>query len=188
MEGLSIYTDIVSPDIYNEIVSWYNECFERESIPVPNIFTKEISKNSRKVIHYGFIYDYSKKEATATPTSDLPKSLEKLRQIVLDKIGRSDLSTMNQCIVNRYLPGQGISAHVDHVDYGPIVASFTFNILQTKNRKMRFTNMDKTIDIETPNRSLYIMTGPSRYVWKHSMPGSKTFPEIFSVTFRTKKE
>lgn len=54
------------------------------------------SNNSRVVAHYGFLYDY-KTTQTAQP---MPSIIIKL----LKKIGAD--KDYNQCIINKYQPGQ----------------------------------------------------------------------------------
>ena len=68
----------------------------------------------RRVEHYGYRYDY--RARTVTPDDylePLPQWASDLARRLVDHgwFGR----TPDQLIVNEYLPGQGISAHVDCV-------------------------------------------------------------------------
>lgn len=76
----------------------------------------------------------------------------------------------NQCIINRYLPGQGISAHVDANAYGHTIACFTFG----SGAVMWFTRPGQHYDQYVEPDSLYIMQNEARYGWKHEMPARKS--------------
>jgi alkylated DNA repair dioxygenase AlkB len=96
-------------------------------------------------------------------------------------------------IVNEYLPGQGISAHVDHVgSFGPVVASVSL----LSACVMEFTHPeDRTcVPVVLEPGSLCVMTGPARFTWRHSIPARKSDPgpngrvprgRRVSVTLRT---
>jgi len=102
-------------------------------------------------------------------------------------------SPADQVIVNEYLPGQGISAHVDCVPcFGPDVAAISLGSACT----MDFTSLEG--GVKAPVRlepgSLCVMTGPARYEWRHAIAARKSdltdagrIPRgrRVSVTFRT---
>jgi len=77
----------------------------------------------------------------------------------------------NQIIVNNYESGQGISAHTDVKEYGEIIGCYTIGSGGT----MRFTRKDGNLyDLYVHPNSLYIMSGESRYEWKHEMASKKS--------------
>lgn len=118
------------------------------------------SKNSRKVQHYGYIYDYKSR--------NINKKGEKIPQVfqpLIEYLSKKSLGTFNQIIVNNYEPGQGISAHTDVKEYGNTIACFTLG----SGSIMRFTREDLSYDLYVKKNSVYIMTGESRYNWKHEM-------------------
>ena len=126
------------------------------------------SKNSRRVQHYGYRYDY-KRRTVSDPTTPIPAHWADLFP--------STHSEWNQVILNEYLPGQGISAHTDSLAYGDVIQCYTIGSGAT----MRFTPEDKEDkedkerrDIYVEPRSLYVMTGEARYQWKHEMVSCKT--------------
>jgi len=129
--------------------------------------------NSRLVQHYGFRYDYASSKVRES-ISAIPPFLEKY-QTLLTHICRElnvvDAAyTFNQCIVNNYLQGQGISAHIDVKQYGGVIGCFTLGSGAT----MIFENGNEKQEIYVKANSLYIMSGDARYVWKHSMPNRKS--------------
>lgn len=67
---------------------------------------------SRRVQHHGFYYDYRAREvARGSYLGPLPNWLEVLAKRLVEMGYFS--SQPDQTIANEYLPGQGISAHVD---------------------------------------------------------------------------
>lgn len=153
--------------------------------------------NSRQVIHYGYKYQYRTGKATE-PTDPNPPIIEALRTRLFDirlsatenELRIPTTARMDQCIINRYLAGQGIGAHIDNASYDDWIACFTFG----SGVCMEFTKNHQTVELYTEPGSLYIMSGEARYGWKHQQRmrlsdvvngmriprGTRT-----SVTFRT---
>lgn len=122
------------------------------------------SDKSRRVQHYGYRYDYKRRTASE-PTTVIPVEWN-------DLLGLGYDAKWNQVIVNEYLPGQGISAHVDVLAYGSTIQCYTLGSGAT----MRFTHTGtgEKKDLYVAPRSLYIMSGEARYGWKHEMIGRKS--------------
>lgn len=130
------------------------------------------SSNSRCVQHYGYKYNY-KTSDISEKTDELPDFLCPYK-IFLEGVcseidSKKDFNNyFNQCIVNNYNPGQGISKHIDNTSYGDIIGCYTLG----SGCYMRFTNNnnnDDYIDVYVKPNSLYIMSGDARYKWKHEM-------------------
>ena len=126
------------------------------------------SKNSRKVQHYGYLYDY-KSGKTTVKTDPIPSEFQELIECIKEKCG-DEKCEFNQVIVNNYEKGQGISAHTDVKEYGEIIGCFTIGGGAT----MRFSKGDQKYDLYVNPNSLYIMTGDSRHNWKHEMLSRKS--------------
>jgi alkylated DNA repair dioxygenase AlkB len=76
----------------------------------------------------------------------------------------------NQCIINKYEPGQGINKHIDIKAYGPVIGCFTFG----SGAVMTFRRKDEVHHLYVKPNSLYIMSGESRLLWTHEMPSRKS--------------
>lgn len=138
------------------------------------------SMNSRKVKHYGYIYNY--KSVSTVKTIDIPNYLHTYVDILkhhMNDLGLDNLD-MNQCIINNYEKGQCISRHIDSVGFGSVIGCFTLG----SSGIMRFSKDCVTYDIEVNPNSLYIMSGEARYQWSHEMLRNKHGRRI-SVTFRS---
>ena len=99
----------------------------------------------------------------------------------------------NQMIVNEYNPGQGIQPHTDHVRlFGDTIVSISLGSPVI----MEFILSGVVEKVFLQPRSMIVLTGDSRYLWKHSIPARKTDvydDQIFhisrrvSLTFRMTK-
>src|SRR5690606_22327192 len=126
----------------------------------------------RRVQHYGYRYDYKARtvgnDAYLGPLPDWLSSLSK-------KLHDNGIfpSVPDQVIVNEYLPGQGISAHIDCVPcFAETIASLSLGspcVMEFSNPK---SAEKKSIVLE--ERSLIILSGPARYEWQHAIPARKS--------------
>lgn len=131
------------------------------------------SKISRVVQHYGFKYNYHTYKINERCNA-LPECLTVLKNMLTDtclQLGLIDANyEFNQCIVNNYYAGQGISPHIDVPTYGEVIGCFTIGSGAT----MKFTHGSEEVDLYVNRDSLYIMSGDSRFKWKHSMTSKKS--------------
>lgn len=147
---------------------------------------------SRRVQHYGWKYDYRshivRKDAYLGP---LPSFLAAIAgQLYFDGLMRS---LPDQAIVNEYVPGQGISAHVDcEPCFGPEVATLSLG----DEYPMRFSKsiLKEVREFWLPVGSACVISGPARYEWTHEIAKRKSDvkdgvrkPRLrrVSITFRT---
>lgn len=122
----------------------------------------------RRVKHYGYKYDYKARAVTADSyLGPLPDWLLPVTR----KLSFKPDQAPNQAIVNEYLPGQGISAHVDCVPcFSDTIASLSLG----SGAIMQFTKEQEKHDLFLEPRSLIILSGPARYEWTHAIPARKS--------------
>jgi len=129
--------------------------------------------NSRQVVHYGYKYNY-KTGNTSEPAPPMPPNIEALRKSAWSLLNEVNMkkAPLDQCIINKYEPGQGINAHTDHKNYGDVICCYTIG----SGASMIFTNLKtkKTIELYVHPGSWYIMMGEARWEWKHEMKSRKT--------------
>ena len=164
--GLYYMDNII--DNYEEIITYLDE---QKWEPITKY------TNSRMVQHYGYKYNYSNK-SIKEPTTPIPHLLSsELVEQLIDICQQFSLIDntyeFNQCIVNNYNPGQGISKHFDKITFGNVIGCFTLLGGATMIFRNRNNNKD-TYSIYTKPNSLYIMSGDSRYKWTHEMPSTKS--------------
>jgi alkylated DNA repair dioxygenase AlkB len=127
---------------------------------------------SRRVQHYGYRYDYTRKKVDATMhLGPLPEWAERLAGR-LQEDGHSP-DRLDQLIVNEYFPGQGVALHVDCVPcFGDTVLSLSLG--STCVMTMSHPPTQTRIDILLEPGSLLVLQGPARYEWRHGIGGRKT--------------
>lgn len=118
----------------------------------------------RRVQHYGYKYDYKVRTVTADSYLGLlPDWIIPATQNLPFK--------PDQAIVNEYLPGQGISAHVDCV---PCFADTIASLSLGSGAVMQFANGQEKHSLYLEPRCLIILSGPARYKWTHAIPARKS--------------
>lgn len=146
----------------------------------------------RRVQHYGYRYDYRARAVTPDAyLGPLPQWASELA-CRLASNGWFERAP-DQLIVNEYLPGQGISAHVDCVPcFGDVIVSIS--LLSTceivfENRSIG----DRRTALLEPLSAL-MLNGPARFAWTHAIPARKSDlirgkrisrSRRLSLTFRT---
>lgn len=122
----------------------------------------------RRTQHYGYKYSYLHSSATEK-TANIPQWGHK---IINRMIEQKYISVPpDQMIVNEYLPGQGIAAHIDHQKYfDDVIISLSLGSQCT----MVFNKGQEYNFVLLPSRSLLIMSGEARYEWKHEIRKVKT--------------
>jgi alkylated DNA repair dioxygenase AlkB len=135
------------------------------------------SEKSRRVIHYGYKYDYSRTSAL-TKTDEIPE-----RFAILPAASGLPTAKFDQLIINEYLPGQGISSHIDDVhQFGDVI----FCISLGSGIMMTFSHPDgQVVQQYVAAGSAYAMTGDARYVWRHAIDAKK-YDIIASMKFLRK--
>ncbi len=144
----------------------------------------------RRVQHYGYRYDYKARMVTSDSyLGPLPKWINSLSS----RLAEDDIFAKNpeQLIVNEYLPGQGISAHIDCVPcFGDAIAIISLG----SSVMMQFDKGTERREYYLKPRSLAVISGSARYDWTHAIParqsdkvGGIKIPRKrrVSLTFRT---
>ena len=126
----------------------------------------------RRVQHYGFKYNYrARRVDMSMRVGELPEWLKNLsKKLHQDKYMPE---VADQVIVNEYLPGQGISAHID---CEPCFNDTIVSLSLGSSCVMDFTNkLDRAqkIPVRLAPRSLVILKDEARYGWLHSIAARK---------------
>lgn len=126
----------------------------------------------RQVQHYGFKYDYKARKVNYDMhIGELPEWLKRLSQKLYEDKHMPEAA--DQVIVNEYLPGQGISSHID---CEPCFRDIIVSLSLGSGCIMNFTNKyDKTkkIPLWLAPRSLVVLSSEARYAWLHGIPARK---------------
>jgi alkylated DNA repair dioxygenase AlkB len=125
----------------------------------------------RRVQHYGYRYDYKARSVDRSLyLGKLPYWAIGLAQRLLDE--RLVKEIPDQLIVNEYQPGQGISPHIDCIScFREAIASLSLG----SSCMMDFacpSSGSYALFLEA--RSIIVMTGESRYRWRHSIKARRS--------------
>ena len=132
----------------------------------------------RRVVSYGWRYDYDAK--VLRTADDMPQFLLELREIA-GAFAEVDPSTLQQALVTEYQPGAPIGWHRDKPQYGDVIGISLHSSCQFRLRRKVGEKWER-YSITAEPRSAYLMRGPSRTEWEHSIPPVDRLR--YSVTFR----
>lgn len=153
------------------IDDWIGEAEERRLLALVDggIWRDDLK---RRVQHFGYRYDY--RAGSVSPTDHLgplPGWLAVLAGRLVDK--GVFTTEPDQVIINEYLPGQGISAHIDCVPcFGETIAILSLG--DSTVMTFRHAATDAYHEMVLPARSLLELTGAARYDWLHAIPARKS--------------
>lgn len=146
----------------------------------------------RRVQHYGWRYDYKARGITQDlRIGVIPDWLAGL----CERLSAEGIFSHapDQVIINEYLPGQGISAHVDCVPcFGDTIASLSLGSACVMDFIHATTSAKQSLLLEP--RSMLALSDDARHHWQHAIPARKTdkwqgqaIPRArrVSLTFRT---
>lgn len=126
----------------------------------------------RRVQHYGYRYDYKARRVTDDSfLGPLPCWLDALANRLWEEGVFGDRP--DQVIINEYLPGQGIAAHVDcEPCFGGAIASLTLG----SSCVMVFSSLrsGNSLSRRLEPQSLLILKDEARFGWKHGIPARKS--------------
>ena len=130
-----------------------------------------ITDLKRRVQHYGYRYNYTHRRVEPDMfLGPLPQWAEELAR----RLHQDGFVTQvpDQLIINEYEPGQGISSHIDCVPcFGDTILSLSLG----SPCIMTFTRLQHASQVAVllEPRSLVVMQGEARRVWKHGIPSRK---------------
>ncbi len=134
---------------------------------------------NRRVVGFGLRYDYGSREVVEAPS--IPAWLTGLRDKVGAFAGR-DGEAFVQVLINEYRPGAGIGWHRDKPHFDEVVAASLLAPCPLRFRRKAGEVWDRWTTVVEP-RSAYLLTGPVRREWEHSVP--PVAQHRYSITFRT---
>jgi alkylated DNA repair protein (DNA oxidative demethylase) len=137
----------------------------------------------RKVKHFGFSYEfYTPKVKEAEP---FPDWLSELRDRVAEA-SQINPAFLDQALVAKYDPGAGIGWHRDAPAFGPTVVGISLESPAIMRFRREVPDGFEMYKQSVDAGSLYIIGGPSRSVWQHSLP--PVYETRYSITFRTVRQ
>jgi alkylated DNA repair dioxygenase AlkB len=127
----------------------------------------------RRVQHYGYKYDYKFHRINhSMKIAELPEWLSKFATRLYEQGVFSEVP--DQVIVNEYLPGQGIT---NHIDCPPCFSDTVASLSLGSQCVMNFTNKDNESEIIPfllDKSSMVVLKEDARYCWMHGIKMVKT--------------
>ncbi|MGH1339572.1 MAG: alpha-ketoglutarate-dependent dioxygenase AlkB [Aureispira sp.] len=164
-----IKKDIVPDLIYIEN---YISDFEHDNLLLQIDKNSWLTELKRRVQHYGYKYNYRARSINRSmQVKDLPTWAKSIGNKLYEDNYFDTLP--DQLIINEYLPGQGITNHIDcEPCFEDVVVSISLGSFTTMN----FVN-DRTkekIPVVLSPKSAVILKGDARYKWTHGIPSRKS--------------
>jgi alkylated DNA repair dioxygenase AlkB len=177
-KGFSYYTDFISKE---------EEQLLLEAISKTDLRTLLFQgyEAKRKVASFG--YDWSFEKRSLSKGKEIPVVFDSIIRKVADHLSISK-DAFAELLVTEYPPGSVINWHRDAPPFDIIagislLSDCTFKLRPHDKTKQK---RNATISLTVQRRSLYIMQGPARSDWQHSITPVKQLR--YSVTLRTLKQ
>jgi alkylated DNA repair dioxygenase AlkB len=135
----------------------------------------------RRTVSFGLRYDFAdSKLHGAEPIPDFLLSLRE-RAAVFAGLGAAEIE---HALVAEYAPGAAIGWHRDRPVFGDVIGVSFASACRFRFRRIRAkgAGWERAAVVLEP-RSAYLLRGPARTVWEHSIPPADSLR--YSVTFRT---
>lgn len=132
----------------------------------------------RRVVSFGWRYDFN--GGGLTKAEDMPAFLAHLRGRAAD-FADIAASQLQQVLVTEYRPGAAIGWHRDRFVFGDVVGISLLSPCTLRFRRKSATTWERA-GITVEPRSVYLLRGPSRSEWEHSIPAVASLR--YSLTFR----
>jgi alkylated DNA repair dioxygenase AlkB len=136
----------------------------------------------RRVVSFGFRYDFN--GGGLQQAAPMPPFLLLLREraaafaeLVPDRL--------QNALVTEYRPGTSIGWHRDRPNYDDVVGVSLSSPCTFRMRRKHGSGWERAA-LRLDPRSIYLMRGPSRWEWEHSIPAVDALR--YSVTFRALHE
>jgi alkylated DNA repair dioxygenase AlkB len=132
----------------------------------------------RRVVSFGWQYDYAGR--TLRKSEEIPEFLFPLREKAAGLAG-VDAAEMRQVLVTEYAPGAGIGWHRDKPMFEDVVGVSFLSPGVLRFRRNAASGWERASYRVRP-RSAYLLRGPARWEWEHSLPAVDALR--YAVTFR----
>jgi alkylated DNA repair dioxygenase AlkB len=170
--GFRYAPDIVSAEEEHKLVQ------QMPSLPFKE-FEFQGFLGKRRVVSYGWRYDF--KGGGFKQTDPIPDFLLPLRERAAAFAGLAP-DDLAQALVLEYTPGAAIGWHKDRPVFDDVVGVSLLSPCIFRFRRKDGAKWQRHSLAAAP-RSIYLLRGPSRTQWEHSIPGVDALR--YSVTFRS---
>ena len=136
----------------------------------------------RETVSFGWRYDFN--GGGLSQTNDMPEFLLPLRAAAAAFSGLEP-EQFQQVLLTKYPPGSTIGWHKDRSVFGEVIGISLLSPATFRFRRKAGTKWERASIVAEP-RSAYLLQGPARTEWQHSIPAVEALR--YSITFRNLKE
>ena len=172
--GFSYQADLISNDEERRLAEHI------ASLPLKE-FEFQGFLGKRRIVSFGWRYDFN--GGGLQKTEDMPPFLLPVREQAAAFAGMPP-DRLQQALLTEYKPGVQIGWHKDRSVFGDVVGISLLSSCTFRLRRKNGTKWERVSIVAEP-RSAYLLSGPARTEWEHSIPGVEALR--YSITFRNFK-
>ena len=136
----------------------------------------------RRVVSYGWRYDFTHQKLSQAEA--IPDFLLPFRDRAAAFAGL-DAEAIRHALLTEYSPGAPIGWHKDRPQFDKVVGISLLSSCVFRFRRKAGRGWERA-SITAEPRSAYLLDGPARTEWEHSIPPVETLR--YSITFRSMRE
>ena len=178
IKGLTIIENFITPEEESAMINRAKEDDSPKSYQSAAHISMNPADNEKRMFHAVYYDDSEKdKDKREDEIGPLPPPMRK----IADRLGEHFGTTFNHLILNIY-PATGVVPHIDSMYTGNYIGAI---MLITSSTYVMIGPFGEKIPYMIPRRALVMMTGESRFQWKHGVPPPMG-PVRSSAIFRRK--
>jgi alkylated DNA repair dioxygenase AlkB len=170
-DGFRYQSDVITPNEEVALLARLRELPFKE-------FAFHGYTGKRRIVSFGWQYDFSAEQLRQV--NDMPEFLRILRTPVA-AFARLEPDALQHVLVTEYSPGAGIGWHRDKGVFNQVVGLSLLASCVFRLRRRAGDGWER-VNLTAEPRSAYLLSGPSRTEWEHSIPPVNALR--YSVTFR----
>lgn len=170
-EGFAYADDTIAPAAERELLDRFASLPFRE-------FEFHGFLGKRRVVSFGWRYDFN--QGGLQRTEDIPAFLLPVRERAA-AFARLPAEAFQQALITEYRPGASIGWHRDRPVFGEVIGVSLAASCTLRLRRKAGAGWARA-SIEIAPRSAYLLAGPARREWEHSIPAVEALR--YSITFR----
>lgn len=174
-DGFKYRPDVIAPEDERALLEQIRELPFRD-------FEFQGYVGKRRTVSFGWHYDFN--ERVLRRTEDMPSFLLSLRDTAAAFAGLEP-AQLQQVLVTEYDAGAGIGWHRDKAVFGDVIGISLLSPCVFRLRRKAGDTWERA-SVTADRRSAYLLRGPSRTEWEHSVPAVERLR--YSVTFRNLRD
>src|ERR1700722_17798222 len=158
-QGLQYFPDFVSADTEQELIAHIR------ALPLTP-FQFGAFEGKRRVASFGWRYDYT--DRRIEKADEIPPWVFSLAAKI-EALDALLAGSIRQVLCTEYDVGVGIGWHRDKPQFDKVFGLSLGAACKFRFRRSAYTKWER-FTLDAPPRSIYMLSGPSREVWEHSIP------------------